>query len=130
MKRFEFNPPNDSEVHNTTFNRSGIYDNNRVTYVAFWIDAFQSHANGRKGFGEPQRIHISFHVDQDPSMSGTIQNFQVRAETFDRQSMIMDLGEVDPTQLFWIGRLFLKVAKHYEICLKQQIEANNEMKDI
>ena len=127
-KRFEFNPYGETERYETIFNRSNIYDNDRITNVQFWIDAFQDSPNGRKGLTEAQRIKFSFSVDQYPDSSGVVNDFQIKIDGYDGHSRIIELDEVDPAQLFWAGKLFLKVAKHYGVDMKQQIAANNDRK--
>lgn len=128
MKKFEFNKYNETDERYAQENRSGIYDRTEITKVEFSLCPFQGSPNGRKGFGEPARLNFSFIVDKDPDTSGVVDDFQVQIKSFDGYSQIFKLGEIEPEELFWIGKLLLKVAKHYGITMKQQIKENKKKK--
>jgi hypothetical protein len=120
MRKFDFSREGKkrSDVY---FNRGGIYCFNDFTNVSFWLEPFQNSPNGRKGLTEPERVRFQFNVDEEQ-----VRDFQIKIEGFDGVSQIFELDEVDPEQLFWIGKLFTDVAKHCGVDMKQQIKLNDE----
>ena len=128
MNNYEFSPFIDDveeEDYSVKFNRSRVYDS-IVTRVNFWLGTFQNSPNGRKGLTELSRINFNFSVPSDDSDSEMVDDFQIKVEGFDGTSKIFELGEVEVEQLFWMGYLFMDIAKKKGIDMEQQRKVNEK----
>ena len=103
---FSEDKDNNSELN------SGIY--NSLQYnVTFWVSSYQDADN--------TRVQFKVSVDPDPRISEVIDNFQMTVTDRDNKESIIDLGEVEPEELYWAGVALKKIAKHYG-CTRESLE--------
>lgn len=99
------------------FNHSNVYGFDKQVSVSFSIDSFQTD-NNSKSNTEVSRIHIQMYFQEDAGMSGVIEDVFFTMETRDGKEHIFTVDEIEPEQLYWIGKAFLKIAKHFGISKK------------
>lgn len=71
--------------------------------------------HGRGHLSKLHSVELEFFVHADPTDSGMC-GVKIKLEGNDRTGQVLDLDEVDPVDIFWMGIAFLKIAAHYGIC--------------
>ena len=119
MKRFEvfeYNKQNNSEMN------CGPYDSTRHL-VEFCIsdDSLND---------DVKDIWFSIYFDPDPSMSGEIDEINIRIEENRKTKILFQIRDINPKQLYWAGCAFKKIAKHFGYDRKTiEEEYNKKHKD-
>ncbi len=90
------------------FNRSGVFAFEKHT-VSAGLKSFQT----SKGVvTSPGYIRFEYTLDQDPDSSGLAEDFKIIVPVKNGDNLTIDLDEVKPEQLFWLGKLFMDTAEY------------------
>lgn len=91
-------------------------------YVMFDISSFQPVSHNHPTRGDLiDRAVFRFFFNQEGDMSGVIEEAFLQITTADGKVHTFEWDEIEPDQLYWIGRAFIKIASHHGVT-KESIE--------
>lgn len=96
------------------FNESGYYFYNTKQYWEGNIFAYQKNFHISSSI-HAQQIELNIIFDDDYQVSRLIDNFILKIKCGNNEYKYYELGEVDPAQLYWLGKAFLKIARHFKV---------------
>ena len=116
------NANNDADIDiDFELNENPVYCVDDKIFVRFSLPSFQP-ANDKTGLTELKELEFNFIFSTDPRQSGAIDEVFIKLIGYDDATKIVTLDEIEPESLYWVGRAFMKMAKHFGIDKKELLK--------
>jgi len=109
-----------SDECSTIFNRSDSRICEEIT-VSHRLESFQENDGTLQN---PKSVQFKFIIGKDAQESGIIEDFTIVVQG-KKERLIIELDEVHPRELFWLGKLFTDVAEYFSVNEDSEIKQNH-----
>jgi len=107
------------------FNNSGVFVYGKHI-VSAGLKSFQE----SKGVvSNPGYLRFEYVLNEDPESSALAEDFRVIVPVKNGDNLTIDLEDIEPEQLFWLGKLFMDTAKYLGTTEKTILEEEKTSQD-